>query len=117
MAISFPDLTGSKEVAANDGFAKVKTLADEILALDTELNGVEDPYLRQQRDLLYANTVSDWLMRCMKLGFNEWLNGYVGKKTQTQGDIDNKNNQDAVQDTQGEDATDREEVNDIVDEL
>ena len=117
MAISFPDLTGDKEVAANDGFAKAKTLADEILALDTELNGVEDPDLREQRDLLYANTVDQWLMRCMKLGFNDWLNGYVGKKTQTQSEIDFKDNRTAMDETHVEDATDREEVNDIVDEL
>ena len=117
MAISFPDLTGSKEVAAEDGFVKAKTLADEILALDTALNGVEDPELKEQRDLLYANTTSNWLMRCMKKGFNSWLNDYVAKKTQTQSEIDHQDNSEAVQDTQNEDAVDRGEVNDIVDGL
>ena len=117
MAIDLGELTGNAEQKALDGHAKIKELSGEILALDIELNGVEDPEKRAAHDIIMAMTVETFLQKCMKRGFNDWLNDFVAIKTQTQTEIDHQDNSEAVQDTQNEDAVDRGEVNDIVDGL
>jgi len=117
MAIDLGELTGTKEVAANDGFARAKVLSAEILALDTDLRGEEDPAIRQEHDLLHANTVRKFLLRGMKRGFKDWLENYVRWKGDLLKAIDEREAAEDIAGTADDIIAEEGEVGGIIDDL
>lgn len=117
MAIDLGELTGSNEQAAINGLDKARALIAEVLALDTQLNGVEDPQLRAEHDAIQGFTEAQALRRAMRRGFIQWLRDTAARKHQLQTEL-NQLNSNAAEDTAQQDAAgDEGDIRGIEDDI